>query len=329
MLVVCNYKIKNMTLITSNINEAKELLDNEDVVAIPTETVYGLAGNIFSEKALKKIYALKSRPSYNPLIVHIKSISDLHLVACEIPDKALKLADAFWPGPLTLILKKQPTISDIVTAGKQTVAVRVPNHPIALELLKKLDYPVAAPSANPFTSISPTTAQHVFEFFNSELKLILDGGSCIKGVESTIVGFLDNEVILYRHGSTSIEAIEKVIGKVKIFINDDVAPDAPGMLKKHYSPKTPIIRTDSIEESIKLHSNKKIGLLLFNTENTDLNIECQEILSKDSDLEEAASNLFAALHRLDKCKLELIIAEKFPNKGQGKTINDRLSRATK
>ena len=316
-----------MTLITSNINKAIELLDNEDVVAIPTETVYGLAGNIYSDKALKKIYALKKRPSYNPLIVHIKSISDLNLVACEVPNKALKLADAFWPGPLTLILKKQPTISDIVTAGKPTVAVRIPNHPVALELLKKLDYPVAAPSANPFTSISPTTAQHVFDFFDSELKLILEGGSCSKGVESTIVGFKDEEVILYRHGSTSIEAIEKVIGKVKIFTNDDVTPDAPGMLKKHYSPKTRIIISDSIEESMKLHSSKKIGLLLFNTENVGLKVECLEILSKESNLEEAASNLYAALHRLDKCNLDLIIAEKFPNKGQGKTINDRLDRA--
>jgi len=316
-----------MTLITSNINKAKELLDNEDVVAIPTETVYGLAGNIFSDKALKKIYALKNRPSFNPLIVHIKSMSDLSLVACEIPDKALKLADAFWPGPLTLILKKQPTISDIITAGKPTVAVRIPNHPVALELLNKLDYPVAAPSANPFTSISPTTAQHVFEFFDSELKLILEGGACSKGVESTIVGFKDNEVILYRHGSTSIEAIEKVIGKVKFLTNDAIAPDAPGMLKKHYSPKTPIILSDSIEESMKLYSNKKIGILLFNAENADLKVECIEILSEDSNLEEAASNLYAALHRLDKCNLELIIAEKFPNKGQGKTINDRLDRA--
>lgn len=317
-----------MTKITSNIQEAIDLLNNNEVVAIPTETVYGLAGNIYSDKALNKIYELKKRPHFNPLIVHINSISKLNLVSKEIPEKALKLASAFWPGPLTLILKKQDSISSIISAGKETVAVRVPNHPVALELLNRLDFPLAAPSANPFTSISPTSSQHVFEYFNTELPLILEGGNCEKGVESTIIGFENNNPVLYRHGSISIEEIEKEIGKVTVFINDDIAPNAPGMLKKHYAPKTPIILTKSIENLIEKYKGQKIGLLVFNSKIENPEINHQEIVSPNNNLNEAAANLYAALHKLDKLGLDIIIAEEFPNVGLGNTINDRLKRAS-
>lgn len=317
-----------MTKITSNIQEAIDLLNNNEVVAIPTETVYGLAGNIYSDKALNKIYELKKRPHFNPLIVHINSISKLNLVSKEIPEKALKLASAFWPGPLTLILKKQDSISSIISAGKETVAVRVPNHPVALELLNRLDFPLAAPSANPFTSISPTSSQHVFEYFNTELPLILEGGNCEKGVESTIIGFENNNPVLYRHGSISIEEIEKEVGKVTVFINDDIAPNAPGMLKKHYAPKTPIILTKSIEKLIENYKGQKIGLLVFNSKIENPEINHQEIVSPNNNLNEAAANLYAALHKLDKLDLDIIIAEEFPNVGLGNTINDRLKRAS-
>lgn len=317
-----------MTKITSNIQEAIDLLNNNEVVAIPTETVYGLAGNIYSDKALNKIYELKKRPHFNPLIVHINSISKLSLVSKEIPEKALKLANAFWPGPLTLILKKQDSISSIISAGKETVAVRVPNHPVALELLNRLDFPLAAPSANPFTSISPTSSQHVFEYFNTELPLILEGGNCEKGVESTIIGFENNNPVLYRHGSISIEEIEKEVGKVIVFTNDDVAPNAPGMLKKHYAPKTPIILTKSIDNLIEKYKGQKIGLLVFNSKIENPEIKHQEIVSPNNNLNEAAANLYAALHKLDKLDLDIIIAEEFPNVGLGNTINDRLKRAS-
>lgn len=318
-----------MSQISTDIEMAAMRLKNNEVIAIPTETVYGLAGNIFNDETLQKIYELKKRPLFNPLIVHIKSMDDLPTIAVDIPEKALKLAEKFWPGPLTLVLKKQPSISAIVTAGKQTVAVRVPNHPTVLALLHQIDFPLAAPSANPFGSISPTSAQHVADYFKETLAFVLDGGNCERGVESTIVGFLNDEPILYRHGSISVEEIESVIGDIKILTQNDDAPEAPGMLLKHYAPKTKTILTANIQEEIKLFSDKKMGLLLFQQQIDAPFIKHQEVLSVQGDLSEAAANLYAALHRLDKCNLDLILAEKFPETGLGKTINDRLERATK
>ena len=198
-------------MLTTDINKAKEALQTNELIAIPTETVYGLAGNAYDETALKKIFELKKRPFYNPLIVHLKSASCMYDVATDIPENALKLAEKFWPGPITLVLKKQAHISDLITAGKDTVAVRVPNHPVALALLEKLEFPLAAPSANPFGSISPTTAAHVLNYFGDNLNVILDGGECANGLESTIVGFENNQVILYRHGSISVDEIEKIV----------------------------------------------------------------------------------------------------------------------
>jgi len=252
-----------MTTITTNVNEAAAILNNGDVIAIPTETVYGLAANIYNEEAIKKIFQLKKRPLFNPLIVHIQSIEYLDKVAINVPEKAMKLAQAFWPGPLTLLLQKHPSIPDLVTSSKPTVAVRVPNHLLTLSLLQQLNYPLAAPSANPFGCISPTTKQHVFEYFRDSLKLILDGGNCTNGIESTIIGFKEEEAILYRYGSISVEDIIQVIGEVKIAIKNDTSPDAPGMLSKHYAPTTKTILTKNIEEAMRLNHNKRIGLLLF------------------------------------------------------------------
>jgi L-threonylcarbamoyladenylate synthase len=316
-------------MITTNTNKAKQILLNDDIVAMPTETVYGLAGNAFSKKALKKIFTLKKRPFYNPLIVHIKSTTFLDTVAHDIPDIAMKLADAFWPGPLTLVLKKQPNIPDLVTSGKETVAVRVPSHPLALELLAKLDFPLAAPSANSFGGISPTTAEHVSNYFKEDLEIILDGGECEKGIESTIIGFENNQPILYRHGSIAVEEIERIVGKVIVFTKNDVKPNAPGMLSRHYAPKTDTYLTNNVNELIKTFSDKKIGLLLFKDEIIDRRDIFQEVLSKTGNLNEAAKNFYATMHRLDKSNLDVIIAEKFPNIGLGKTINDRLERAIK
>jgi L-threonylcarbamoyladenylate synthase len=316
-------------VITTNLNEAKQALINGDIIAIPTETVYGLAGNAYSESAVEKIFALKKRPFFNPLIVHIKSATFLKDVATDIPEIAMNLAKAFWPGSLTLVLKKQPHISDIVTAGKETVAIRMPNHPLTLELLKSLEFPLAAPSANPFGSISPTSAAHVSNYFNDELDIILEGGACEKGVESTIIGFENNQPVLYRHGSISVEEIEAVVGKIRIVVHNDNKPDAPGMLSRHYAPMTDTFLTDDVKGLIKLFSDKKIGLLLFKDEIKEGNIIHQEILSKTGNPNEAAKNLYAAMHRLDKSNLDVIIAERLPNKGLGKTINDRLQRAVK
>ena len=315
-------------MITNDIQLAANRLNDNEVVAIPTETVYGLAANAYSETAVKKIFLLKNRPLNNPLIVHIKSFDYLRKIATDIPEAAIQLASKYWPGPLTLVLKKQAHISDIVTAGKDTVAVRIPNHPLCLALLEKLDFPIAAPSANPFGLISPTTAEHVHHYFNDAIDIILDGGQCEKGIESTIIGFKNKQAVLYRHGSISVEDIERVIGKLIINTENEISPEAPGMLSKHYAPLTKTILTNDVNEVSKKYSGKRIGLLLFAKKILGTDAIHQEILSSESKLEQATSNLYAALHRLDSYKLDVIIAERFPDIGLGKTINDRLQRAT-
>ena len=316
-------------MITNNISEATTALVNNEIIAMPTETVYGLAGNAYSVAAVQKIFTLKKRPSNNPLIVHIKSVQYLNNVANDIPLAAYKLASAFWPGSLTLVLKKQLHIPDIVTAGKTTVAVRVPNHPVALALLESLSFPLAAPSANPFGCISPTTAEHVHTYFGNDLPIILQGGSCENGVESTIIGFDNEQPILYRHGAISVEDIEAVVGKIIVNTNNNSNPVAPGMLSRHYAPSTPTYLTENVSEMIQSTSNKKIGVLVFKNKITNESITHQEILSITGNTKEATKNLYAALHRLDNSDAEIIIAEKMPAVGLGKTINDRLQRAVK
>lgn len=314
---------------TNNLDAAKKQLLKNELIAIPTETVYGLAGNAYNETALKKIFILKNRPFYNPLIVHIKSSAALKEVAMDIPDEALKLAEKFWPGPLTLVLKKQPNIPDLVTAGKETVAVRVPNHPLTLALLEKLDFPLAAPSANPFGSISPTSAAHVFDYFGDQLKVILDGGECENGLESTIIGFENNQPILYRHGSIAQDEIEKIVGKLTIITKNNESPNSPGMLSRHYAPKTSTYLTNNVLALLNSFKGKKIGVLMFTNQIQHQDVTHQEILSESGDLIEAGRNLYAAMHRLDHRNLDLILAERLPDQGVGIAINDKLERATK
>lgn len=318
-----------MSIISEDISKAVSLLKEDEIVAIPTETVYGLAGNIYSEKAIKAIFETKERPYYNPLIVHIPSKEYLSDIVTHVPEKAKLLADAFWPGPLTLVLRKKNSIPNLITAGKSTVAVRVPNHPKTLELLNQLDFPLAAPSANPFSSISPTTAQHVETYFKDSIKMVLDGGPCANGIESTIIGFENNEPIIYRLGSTAIEDIQAIVGEIEIKNTKEVAPDAPGMLERHYAPRTKTILTDNISATLNLYNNKRVGLITFQSEINNPNIDVQIALSKTGDLSESASKLYDVLHQLDKMHLDVIIAEKLPEYGLGKSINDRLQRATK
>jgi L-threonylcarbamoyladenylate synthase len=317
-----------MTQISSDIEIARQLLLANELVAIPTETVYGLAANAFSEAAVKKIFALKNRPSFNPLIVHIASVSDLEKLATNIPPLAYKLADAFWPGPLTLLLEKKPIVPECVTAGNTTVAVRIPNHPLALALLNQLPFPLAAPSANPFMSISPTKPEHVKNYFDGKLKFILDGGFCHDGIESTIIGFLGNKAVLYREGSCEILEIEKVTGRLLAPKANSSTPEAPGMLKKHYAPKTPLIVTVDYQLEIQKYIDKKIGILTFIEVEKNASIFIQKHLSNGNSLKEAATNLYATLIDLDAMHLDLIIAEYMPNQGLGNTINDRLERAS-
>ena len=317
-----------MTFLSNNIAKAVEFLEQEDVVAIPTETVYGLAGNIFSEKAVKKIFELKQRPFFNPLIVHLSGADQLHKVVEYVPEEAKLLAERFWPGPLTLILKKRPEVPDLVTSGKDTVAVRVPKHPVALELLGKLDFPLAAPSANPFGSISPTESSHVANYFNGKLSMVLEGGTCKRGIESTIVGFENGKAVLYRLGSITVEEITALIGEIQVKNKKEAAPNAPGMLSRHYAPQTTTLVVKDVYKFITDLPDQRIGVLLFQNALEAPNIKAQEILSRQGNLEEAASRLYAALHQLDKQGLDIIVAERFPDVGMGKAINDRLKRAT-
>ena len=316
-----------MTTVSDDILRAADILKSEDVVAIPTETVYGLAGNIFSEKAIKRIFEVKQRPHFNPLIVHLHSIEQIEEIVEEFPENAQLLAKHFWPGPLTLILKKKAAVPDIVTAGKDTVAIRIPNHPVTLKLLKQLPFPIAAPSANPFNRISPTRAAHVEQYFKHIIPMVLDGGECKKGIESTIIGFENDEVVIFRLGSLSKEEIEKVVGKVKIKNKKEKAPDAPGMLAKHYSPITKTFLVDDIERFLKENPEMQIGVLKFTDTVISPHIKHIEILSQNGDLNEAAANLYNALHKLDSLNLDAIVAEKLPNHGLGRSINDRLRRA--
>jgi len=316
-----------MPIITQHINDVAESLSKEEVAAIPTETVYGLAGNIYSEKAIHSIFRIKQRPLFNPLIVHLPNVAATDDVAKDIPPIAGMLADRFWPGPLTLLLPKKNTVPGLITAGKSTVAVRVPDHPVALSLLKQLSFPLAAPSANPFGAISPTTAEHVANYFKEEFPYILDGGPCTSGIESTIIGFNDEGAIVYRYGSLATEEIEKITGPLQEYIRDEETPDAPGMLLRHYAPSTTTILSTAIKKSVKENTGKKIGLMVFSQPFKGEGIAIQEILSPSASMKEAASNLYAALHRLDQQQLDIIIAERFPDKGLGRSINDRLQRA--
>jgi len=316
-----------MSIISKDIQKAVQLLTEEQLVAIPTETVYGLAGNIFSEKAIKSIFSTKQRPFFNPLIVHISSVKSLNNLVTHVPEKAKLLASAFWPGSMTLVLKKSKTIPDIITAGKDTVAVRVPNHPITLALLKKLPFPLAAPSANPFGSISPTKPAHVENYFRNSIKMVLDGGSCANGIESTIIGFENEEPVIYRLGALPLEEIEAVVGKISIKNKKEEKPDAPGMLARHYAPKTSTFLVDDVAGEIEKNKGKKMGVLVFKSSLNNENIT-EIILSKNGSLQEAASRLYSAMHDLDSKNLDLIIAERFSEFGLGKSINDRLQRAT-
>lgn len=316
------------TIITKNIAHCQELLREGALVAIPTETVYGLAANIYNPEAVRNIFEKKGRPLFNPLIVHIHSLEQLAEITAGLPPLANTLARAFWPGPLTLILPKGPSVPELITAGKSTVGVRMPQHPMALELLRGLPFPLAAPSANPFTRISPTSAGHVYDYFGDTLPAILDGGPCTIGLESTILGFEGDAPVLYRQGGIPLEKIVARIGPVKVQTTNEGAPQAPGMLLKHYAPRTPLLMTSDIEASIAQHAGLRLAVLTFSS-GTEQSVAHSKRLSPTGNLNEAAQGLFTALHELDRLKVDLILAERFPDEGLGRSINDRLTRAQK
>jgi L-threonylcarbamoyladenylate synthase len=273
-----------------------------------------------------RIFEAKRRPYFDPLIVHVGCVKKIEKVVSEVPAGARRLIDRFWPGPLTVVLPKKTAVPDLVTAGLPSVAVRMPDHPLALSLIEAAGLPIAAPSANPFGYLSPTTAEHVREQLGEEVDLILDGGPCRIGVESTILSFLEEPPRLLRPGGLPLEEIEAILGPVEIGPLKENAPSSPGRLPQHYAPKTPIL-VGEWEKSIKRYEDKKIGLLAFRERDASFPFQSVERLTAKGDLREAAANLFSALRRLDAAGVDIILAEPVPEEGLGRAIMDRLRRA--
>lgn len=315
-----------MAAIGQDISLVKQILQTGGNVAIPTETVYGLAGNALDAEAVLNIFKIKERPAFDPLIVHTNTVEKIHELVLNIPDKAYQLAEAFWPGPLTILLDKKSIIPDLATSGLDRVAIRIPNHPLTLALLAELPFPLAAPSANPFGYISPTTALHVNDQLGNKIPYILDGGPCTIGIESTIVGFEEGVPVIYRLGGMSSEQIQSIIGPVNVKSHSTSNPSAPGMLKSHYAPKKPIV-IGNIDRLISRFKEENFAILSFNKTFREIPEGKQINLSVSGSLEEAARNLFSALRILDKMQVDLILTELLPDTGLGRAINDRLNRA--
>ncbi|MDR3002017.1 MAG: threonylcarbamoyl-AMP synthase [Fibromonadaceae bacterium] len=304
-----------------SIDKAAEILKKGGIVAIPTETVYGLAGNAFNETAIAKIFAAKGRPYFDPLIVHIAEFSKFEDLVTEIPENAKLLAEKFWPGPLTLVLPKKEKVSNLITGGLSTVAVRMPKKQIARDIIK-LAGPLAAPSANMFQRLSPTSVEHVVEQLGGKIDGIVDGGACEVGIESTVVGFENNMPVIYRPGAVTGEMIVECLGVGSWGVGSSKL-SSPGLLKKHYCPSTPFF--------IGLPSEvpKNCGLLAFG----ELPVKSGEFaevlnLSEKACSTEAAANLYGMLHKLDSCKLDKFFATLLPPAGLGNAINDRLIKAS-
>lgn len=310
----------------TTVDNAARMLACGQVVAIPTETVYGLAGNAYEPAALAQIFAIKQRPTFDPLIVHISDILQLANIAKNVPDIAYELAKAYWPGPMTMILPKQDCIPDLCTSGLPSVAVRFPSHPIAREIITKSGVPLAAPSANLFKHVSPTTAKHVAaQLSDRGLSGIVDGGPCTVGVESTIISLVGAPTLM-RPGAITLEMLEAVVGKVLVKTSTSKPMEpmlAPGQCDTHYRPQVPLFYGD-VPDNYKLPAhtvriafgaNKGAIPATFN-------------LSVTGDMTEATANLYDYMHRADNSTYELILVDPVPNTGIGMAINDRLKRAS-
>lgn len=309
------------TITGNDVQAAATLLRQGEVVAIPTETVYGLAGNALDENAVIKIFETKQRPRFNPLILHLAHASQFSHYVTEVPPVAQLLMERFMPGPLTLLLPKNERVPDLVTAGSPRVALRVPAHPLTRALLQSLDFPLAAPSANPFGYISPTTAAHVSAQLGGLIPYILDGGPAEVGIESTIAGFEDGELVIYRPGGLDLSEIEKIAGPLRLHTSSE-SPEAPGMLKSHYAPRKKLLFGGPLPADV-----NNLFAITFRDSLPGLSPENQIVLSPAGDLAEAAKKLFAALRLADASEADAIYAEKFPELGLGLAINDRLQRA--
>ncbi|MFI3241336.1 MAG: L-threonylcarbamoyladenylate synthase [Alphaproteobacteria bacterium] len=308
--------MKNILKATEeNILKSAQIIQNGGLVAMPTETVYGLGANAFIPQSVAKIFETKNRPSFNPLISHISDMEMIQDIGIA-DDRFYALAKHFWPAPLTFVIKRTNPKLDLACAGLDSATVRMPNHPIALELIKKAGVPIVAPSANLSTTISPTTAQHVYESLGNKVDIILDGGACQIGVESTIIDLTTSNVVLLRAGGLEVEKIEEFLNEKVIFsISDPNAPKSPGQMLKHYAP------------------NKKLRINIEKPQDDEFyigfgDVDCHLNLSKRKNLLEASANLFAFLRLADKNKeFKKIAISPIPTNGLGLAINDRLGRA--
>ena len=318
---------------------AKKLLTKGKLVAIPTETVYGLAANGLDETAVAGIFSAKNRPTFDPLILHVASIDQAQSLCTEWPEMAQKLTLAFWPGPLTLILPKADNVPDLTTSGQPTVGIRMPNNQLTLDLLRTLPFPLAAPSANPFGYVSPTNAQHVADQLGDRIDYILDDGDCPVGIESTIVSIVDGIPKVLRLGGLSLERIADVLGvPILEHLNQNSNPQAPGQLDQHYSPRCKLIALNTIPAA---DIDPSVSIIYFSKQEAQRGSDCNSsdssdyylpdcshyYLSDSGDTNQAASNLFSTLRRLDQDNQKIAYFEWAPNKGLGRAINDRLQRA--
>lgn len=313
-----------MAMIGADIQQAAKILSEGGLVAIPTETVYGLAANAFNLDAITNIFKAKNRPAFDPLITHIADASQLRELATSVPPKAQTLIDKFWPGPLTIVLPKSAKVNDLITSGLDSAAFRIPNHPLTSSLLSLVDFPLVAPSANPFTYVSPTTAQHVADQLGDKVDYILDGGTCNIGLESTIISFKTSTPKILRLGGISTEEIEEAIGQIEVQNHSSSTPDAPGMLTNHYSPGVEIM-IGNIDQLINENSGKKIGIISYKKSFPNY---INSVLAPSGNLAEAAQNLFKSLRWMGNQQVEIILTEYVPNQGLGRAINDRLTRAS-
>lgn len=314
--------------ISTSIDQATALLLTGELIGIPTETVYGLAARMDNEKAIKRIFEVKNRPQTNPLIIHCHSIDQIKEYCTEFPAPLEKIANHFWPGPLTVLLPKK-NIPDYITAGQQLAAFRIPNHPLTLALLKQLPTPLVAPSANPSNRISPTNTMHVANYFAGKIPLVLDGGECSKGIESTIIGSTEQGILIYRPGTITAAELAEQSGIQVQFVHEKKDQiQVPGTSKLHYSPTTPLFLIEE-KQSIPIETTGKIGLITFGETTNHQGYTHFETLSHTRNLGEAAANLYAALHRMDSYSLDKIYCQLLPNEGIGIALNNRLLRAGK
>jgi len=319
------------------IEEAARLLRDGEVVAFPTETVYGLGAIATSDAAIAKIYAAKGRPDDNPLIVHIGAIRQVRQAASSVPPAAKQLMDAFWPGPLTIILPKQAGLSETVTAGLDTVGVRLPAHPIALALLKAVNLPVAAPSANVSGRPSPTTAQHVADDLTGKIAGIVDGGPSQIGLESTVIDCTVTPPVILRPGGVTKAEIEAVIGRVLLAESAKEmaeAPKSPGMKYTHYAPKAPMVIVQGGPDLLRRviaqaqGEGKRVGVLVTEERQGDYPADVVLTCGRESDVSSVAGRLYDALREFDAHDLDIIFAEPFPTEGIGEAIQNRLQKAS-